>query len=100
MLFTDVARQLEDAATVLQAATSDNGLAEFDALAALSHRPLQSWVASRRVDLDPAGAGGIDVTRATKWTTILPVLMVSLVPSCVHLLLPETALTFQWTATP
>ena len=38
-LFTDVARQLEDAATVLQAATSDNGLAEFDALAALSLSP-------------------------------------------------------------
>ena len=63
-LFTDVARQLADAATVLQAATTDNGLAEFDAVAALSHRPLQSWVASRRVDrvdVDPEGAL-IDVT--------------------------------------
>jgi len=62
-LFTDVARQLADAATVLQAATTDNGLAEFDAVAALSHRPLQSWVASRRVasDVDPEGAR-IDVT--------------------------------------
>ena len=61
-LFTDVARQLADAATVLQAATTDNGLAEFDAVAALSHRPLQSWVASRRVDVDPEGARTIDVT--------------------------------------